>query len=176
MVLFSLNVDSSLLVELLSFDKKHDRCTMVLEMKMADRLTVEQRSLLMGRIRGKDTKPEMSVRRYLHAKGLRFRIHDRRLPGSPDIVLPKYRTVIFVNGCFWHGHEDCALYRRPKTHTGFWESKIQANRARDEKNTTLLRKLGWHVITLWECGLKTRETRETTLSALVNEIRSIDAP
>ena len=137
---------------------------------MADRISVEQRSALMGRIRGKNTKPEIVVRRYLHRQGFRFRIHDRRLPGSPDIVLPKYRTIICVHGCFWHGHTDCDMYRPPKTNTGFWEQKIASNRIRDDKNQRLLEQRGWRVIVVWECELKTRSMRETTLSGLVNEI------
>jgi DNA mismatch endonuclease (patch repair protein) len=124
----------------------------------------------MGRIQGKNTKPEIVVRRYLHRQGFRFRIHDRKLPGSPDIVLPKYRTIVFVHGCFWHGHSECGMYRPPKTNTEFWEQKITSNRIRDEKNRLLLEQRGWRVLVVWECELKTRNLRETTLAGLVNEI------
>lgn len=137
---------------------------------MADKLSLEQRSALMGRIRGKDTKVELMVRRYLHRQGFRFRIHDRRLPGSPDIVLPKYRTVVFVHGCFWHGHEVCGLYRKPRTNTEFWEQKVLANRVRDQRNQEELEKRGWRVIIVWECELRTRSVREATLVGLVNEL------
>ena len=97
-------------------------------------MTPEQRSQNMAAIKGKDTKPEMIVRKYLFSRGLRFRVQVRRLPGTPDIVLPKYKTVIFVNGCFWHGHERCKYFRLPKSNVGFWEEKIERNVARDARN------------------------------------------
>ena len=121
---------------------------------MSDSLTSEQRSWNMGRIHGKDTKIEILVRRYLFAKGYRFRKNDKRYPGKPDIVLPKYHTVIFVNGCFWHQHNGCKNATMPKTRTEFWKTKLDRNIANDLKNTMLLEKLGWHVITIWECELE----------------------
>lgn len=129
-----------------------------------DTLTREQRSRVMAAIRGKDTKPELTVRRYLFSCGFRFRVNHPRLPGHPDIVLRKYRTVIFVNGCFWHGH-DCGAYRPPKTNEEFWISKIERNRERDKEEQRQLARMGWHCITVWECELKPA-VRERTLKAL----------
>lgn len=120
----------------------------------------------MSHIRGKNTKPELIVRRFLHASGYRFRIHVKRLPGTPDIVMRKYRTVIFVNGCFWHGHSDCSLYVLPKTNTQFWQDKITRNKERDEKTYSQLKKMGWHVIRLWECQL-TSKNRQKHLDSLL---------
>jgi len=108
----------------------------------------------MAGIKGKNTKPELFVRRLLHFQGFRFRLHRKDLPGRPDIVLPRYKAVIFVNGCYWHGHEKCALFRPPRTHTGFWMTKISGNRARDARKTTELSDLGWRVGVVWECALK----------------------
>lgn len=133
---------------------------------MTDKLTAEQRHLCMSHIRSKDTKPEMIVRKYLFAQGFRYRLHEKRLPGKPDIVMKKYHTVIFVNGCFWHGHEDCRYATMPKTRTDFWTSKIEHNRKRDKEDNAALKELGWNVLTVWECQLKTK-VREQTL----NEIR-----
>lgn len=112
------------------------------------------RSYNMSCIKGKNTKPEEKVRKYLFSQGLRYRKNEKRLPGTPDIVLPKYRTVIFVNGCFWHGHEGCRYFVVPKTNTDFWVNKIETNRQRDEKKTAELEQLGWKVIIIWECQLK----------------------
>lgn len=128
----------------------------------------------MARISAKDTRPELLVRRYLFRDGFRFRIHDRRLPGSPDIVLPKYRTVIFVHGCFWHGHAGCAAFRLPKTHVEFWREKIERNRIRDAGHIERLKTLSWRVIIVWECELRTKRLAESTLRGLVTEI--LDAP
>lgn len=132
---------------------------------MADLLTPEQRHRCMSRIRAKDTKPEMMVRRYLHSRGFRYRLNVRRLPGTPDIVLRKYRTVIFIHGCFWHGHEGCSLYVAPKSNTQYWTEKIARNAERDTIARARLHQLGWHTIVLWECQLKPRE-RENTLTQL----------
>lgn len=107
----------------------------------------------MAGIRGKDTKPEMVVRRGLHRAGFRFRLHDRRLPGKPDLVLPKYGAVILVHGCFWHGH-DCALFKWPKTRVEFWREKIGRNRLRDEDTRARLLEAGWRLLEIWECALK----------------------
>ena len=108
----------------------------------------------MSRIRGKDTKPEMLVRRFLHAHGYRYRLHVKDMPGKPDIVLPKYKTIIFIHGCFWHGHEGCRYYVVPKTRTEWWLNKINRNIENDGKAVKALKKDGWKIITLWECDLK----------------------
>ena len=128
---------------------------------MVDKLTPEQRHRCMSRIRGRNTKPELIVRKFLFARGFRYRIHVRRLPGCPDIVLRKYRTVIFVNGCFWHGHEGCKYYVLPKSNTAFWRNKIERNRRRDLDERIRLRDMGWHVIQIWECQLKPKVRQET---------------
>lgn len=120
---------------------------------MVDSLTPEQRSAQMSRIRGSNTKLEVLVRKGLHARGLRYRLGGAKLPGRPDIVLPKYRTVVFVHGCFWHGH-DCPLYRLPKTRPEFWADKIGKNRTRDQRVTSELEAMGWRVLTVWECSLR----------------------
>lgn len=121
-----------------------------------DTLTPEERSEVMGRIRSKDTKPELLVRSLLHRLGYRFRLHRKDLPGRPDIVLPRHRKIIFVQGCFWHGH-NCRLASRPKSNQQYWEAKILTNRTRDEKNCTALRELGWKVLELWECEIREPE-------------------
>lgn len=118
---------------------------------MVDRFTPEARSRLMASIRGKDTKPEMVVRRLLHAMGYRFRLHRRDLPGTPDIVLPGRRAVVFVHGCFWHRHAGCRLAAIPATRRDFWEAKIAANKARDRRAVAQLRRDGWRVAVVWEC-------------------------
>lgn len=120
---------------------------------MADFLSPEQRSERMSRIRSKDTSPELELRRALHALGLRFRVHDKRLPGKPDIVLPKYKTVIQVHGCFWHRHPGCNVATTPKSNTPFWREKFERNVQRDRKNTAALSALGWTVVVAWECEL-----------------------
>ena len=124
-----------------------------------DRITPEQRSEIMSRIRSKDTKPEMVVRKHLHALGFRYRLHPSKLPGHPDIVLPKWHTVIFVNGCFWHRHEGCKVATMPKSNVAFWEAKFARNVARDRQEQAALRKAGWHVIVLWECEVRQRLDR-----------------
>ena len=125
----------------------------------------EQRHKNMAAVRSKDTKPEMVVRKYLWSRGFRYRVNNPRLPGHPDIVLRKYHTCIFVNGCFWHGHEGCKYFRMPKTNTEFWERKISRNRERDLEEQKQLARMGWHCITVWECELK-GERREKTLESL----------
>ncbi len=147
-----------------------------------DSISREKRSRIMASIRGKDTKPELTVRRYLHACGFRYRLHDRRLPGKPDLVLRKYRTCIFVNGCFWHGH-DCGRYREPGTNTEFWRGKIARNRERDVEVQGKLAAMGWHCLTVWECELgkaameNTLASLEYTLARIFLEDRAIgDAP
>ena len=125
----------------------------------------------MSRIRGKNTKPEILVRKGLHARGFRFRLHNKKLPGSPDIVLPKYGVAIMVNGCFWHGHKGCQYATKPKTNVEFWEAKIHRNRHRDEVTNAHLEALGWYVITVWECELRTGSLWEDRLDALEKEVR-----
>ena len=136
---------------------------------MADTLTKAERSALMARIRGANTKPEVLVRSALHHAGFRFRIHNRTLPGRPDIVLPKHRTVIFVHGCFWHRH-GCALSSEPATRRAFWREKFTRNVARDKRTAAALRRAGWRVLTVWECALRTKSRREQAMSALVRRI------
>lgn len=121
----------------------------------------EIRSYNMSRIKSSNTKPEEIVRKYLFSKGFRYRKNDKRLPGIPDIVLPKYKTVIFVNGCFWHGHEGCRFFVVPKTNTEFWVNKIEANKQRDSRKTNDLQSLGWKVIVVWECQLKSKKLNDT---------------
>ena len=121
---------------------------------MADVHSKETRSYNMSRIKGKDTKPEMLVRRFLHAQGFRYRLHVKDLPGKPDIVLPNYKTVIFIHGCFWHGHKGCRYFVMPKTRTEWWRNKIDTNIQNDATALVRLTVLNWSVITIWECELK----------------------
>lgn len=130
------------------------------------------RSYNMSRVKGKDTKPEEIVRKYLFSQGFRYRKNDKRLPGKPDIVLPKYKTVIFVNGCFWHKHEGCKYFVWPKSNSEFWKEKIESNIVRDKKQYEELQNAGWHVIIVWECELKKKQ-RMDTLERLVTEIQTI---
>lgn len=134
-------------------------------------MTPEQRSRCMSAIKSNDTKPEMLVRKYLHSMGLRYGLHNKKLPGSPDIVLRKYKTVIFINGCFWHGHDNCRYYRLPKSNIEFWQTKINRNRERDKRDIEALRKRGWRVIVVWECELRTKELRQQTLQKLFFSIQ-----
>jgi DNA mismatch endonuclease, patch repair protein len=136
---------------------------------MADVHDKATRSFNMSRIKGKNTKPEMLVRRYLHGRGFRYKLHDKTLPGKPDIVLPKYRTAIFIHGCFWHGHTDCKYFVVPKTRTEWWLAKINGNISNDYKAYFLLEAEGWKVIIVWECNLKS-STLDKSLSELVKEI------
>lgn len=124
---------------------------------MTDKLTPEQRSWNMAQIKSKDTRPELMVRSMLHRAGYRFTVNGPRnktLPGKPDIVLPKYRTVLFVHGCFWHRHPNCKDATTPKTNTAFWQEKFDKNTARDRRNQRALKKLGWHVLIVWTCQLE----------------------
>lgn len=134
-----------------------------------DRHSKEIRSYNMSRIRAVETKPEDTVRKYLFSRGLRYRKNVKTLPGKPDIVLPKYKTVIFVNGCFWHGHSNCRYFVIPKTNTEFWKEKITANIARDNRVIENLSVQGWKVLTVWECELK-KPIREETLCSLYKRI------
>lgn len=126
-----------------------------------DRLTKEQRHRCMSAIRSKNTKPEIVVRKFLFGRGFRYRLNYPRLPGHPDIVLRKYRTAIFVNGCFWHGHDNCKYYRLPKTNVDFWRKKVERNKKRDIEEQRQLASMGWHCITIWECQLKPKIRRQT---------------
>ncbi|QNR83425.1 DNA mismatch endonuclease Vsr [Pedobacter riviphilus] len=133
---------------------------------MADVHNKETRSYNMSRIKGKNTKPEMLVRRFLHANGFRYRLHVKDLPGKPDIALPKYKTVIFIQGCFWHGHDQCRYYVIPKTKTEWWLNKINGNKTKDSSNIESLKNAGWQVIEIWECELKPKQ-KSTTLTNLL---------
>ena len=133
-----------------------------------DRLTKEQRHRCMSAIRGKNTKPEIVVRKFLFGRGFRY----PRLPGHPDIVLRKYRTVIFVNGCFWHGHDNCKYYHLPKTNVDFWQKKVERNKKRDVEEQRQLAAMGWHCITIWECQLKPK-IRVQTLESLAFTLNHI---
>lgn len=132
---------------------------------MADVHSKEVRSYNMSRIRSKDTKPEMLVRKFLFSKGYRYRLHDKKLPGKPDIVLPKFKTAIFIHGCFWHGHVGCKYYVVPKTRTEWWLNKITTNKTNDEKANTSLALAGWQVVNIWECELK-----NNTINSTLNEL------
>lgn len=135
---------------------------------MVDRLTQEKRSWNMGRVRSKDTKPELLVRSLLHRNGFRFRLHKKDLPGKPDIVLAKYKAAIFVHGCFWHRHKGCPDATTPKSRTDFWENKFKENVERDKRTATALRDLGWNPIVVWECEIL---KPENLLKRLKTEIK-----
>lgn len=141
---------------------------------MVDRITAAHRSWNMSRIRGRDTKPEIRVRSILHRMGYRFRICRADLPGRPDIVLPKHRTVVFVHGCFWHRHKGCRFAYTPKSRPEFWSRKFEANVKRDRVVNKQLRRLGWKVVTIWSCALSNPEALRESLSAIARS-RSCDA-
>src|SRR5262245_2580537 len=124
---------------------------------MADVFTPMQRSAIMARIGGRDTAPELQVRRLLHALGFRFRLHAAELPGKPDIILPRHRKLVLIHGCFWHCHRGCPRAALPRTNARFWREKLAGNKARDRRVRTELRKLGWDVLVLWQCQLKSDE-------------------
>lgn len=136
---------------------------------MADNHTTEERSYNMSRIRSGNTKPEEIVRKYLFSRGLRYRKNDKRYPGKPDAVFPKYRTAVFVNGCFWHSHSGCPGFVMPKSNLEYWKPKLERNRQRDAENIDVLQKNGWRVIVVWECELK-KPLRDERLAKLYNEI------
>ncbi|WIW95469.1 very short patch repair endonuclease [Altererythrobacter rubellus] len=144
---------------------------------MVDIVDRETRSRMMSGIRGKDTKPEIVVRKLLHSQGFRFRLHRKDLPGRPDIVLPKYRTAVFINGCYWHGHEDCHLFRIPKSRPDFWSEKIETNRSRYTRNQAALAASGWKIVILWECAIS--KSKRLDPHKLIEEIKNAitsDAP
>jgi len=128
----------------------------------------EQRSRNMSAIKSKNTKPEIAVRKLLHSMGYRFRLHRKDLPGSPDIVLPKYKTIIFVHGCFWHRHENCKYATTPKTRKEFWENKFNANKIRDQKKLKEIKNLGWKFIIIWECEARNIQSIEEKIKRFLN--------
>jgi len=134
---------------------------------MADHLSPQKRSWNMSLIRSSDTKPEILVRQILHSLGFRFRLHQKTLPGKPDIVLKKYKTVVFVHGCFWHQHKGCKRANIPKSNQSYWSRKLERNKKRDVMHKKDLRKLGWKTITIWECEIKNAEKLRTKLSKLL---------
>lgn len=138
---------------------------------MPDRLSISQRHLCMSRIHSKNTKPELLVRRWLWSHGYRYRLNVKGVPGKPDIVMRRYRTAIFVNGCFWHGHEGCNKFKMPKTNVEFLEAKIRRNRERDSQNYQILKENGWQVLVLWECKL-TKKLFETTMQQVEVQLHS----
>jgi len=133
-----------------------------------DTLTPAQRSERMSRVRGRDTKPELLVRRALHALGYRYRLHDKKLPGKPDLSFPGRKRAVFVHGCFWHMHEGCGLARMPKSRLDFWRPKLEGNRARDAKKFQQLRALGWDVMVVWECELRQMDKLVVRIEAFLN--------
>ena len=137
---------------------------------MSDIFSQTKRSDIMSKISSKDTKPEILVRKFLFSKGFRYRINVKTLPGKPDIVLPKYKTIIFVNGCFWHGH-NCKKGKLPSSNTDFWKEKISNNKSRDDKNSDLLVKLGWKVIIIWQCEISKIDNRIKILNKLLEDIK-----
>lgn len=138
---------------------------------MADVHSKEVRSYNMSRIKGKDTKPEILIRKFLFSKGIRYRLHDKRFSGKPDLVFPKYKTILFIHGCFWHGHINCKYYVVPKTRTEWWLNKINGNIKKDAESVNLLEQEGWKVITVWECGLKS-DKKEETLRQLLKQLKT----
>jgi DNA mismatch endonuclease (patch repair protein) len=140
---------------------------------MADNISKEERSRVMAQIKGKDTKPETMVRKYLFSRGLRYRKNDRRYQGAPDIVLAKHKAAVFVNGCFWHAHEGCKHFRMPKSRQEYWVAKLEKNRARDALNAEALRSGGWKVIYVWECELE-KSVAQERLERLYREITGVD--
>lgn len=134
---------------------------------MVDFLTPAERSKRMGRIRGKDTKPEIRLRHLLHKQGLRYRLHVRDLPGRPDLVFPKFRAVVFVHGCFWHGHEGCRIANQPKSNSAFWEKKFKTNQQRDARNIVDLERAAWRVLVVWECELTSNAAAEQAAKRVI---------
>ncbi len=126
----------------------------------------------MSRIRSKDTKPEMLVRRFLFSHGFRYKLHDKSLPGKPDLVLPKYKTIIFIHGCFWHGHESCRYFVVPKTRTEWWLNKISTNKRKDTASEKLLTSAGWKIINIWECEIKNAKHFQERGLNLLKELKA----
>jgi DNA mismatch endonuclease, patch repair protein len=136
-----------------------------------DIYSTAKRSEIMGKIKGKETKPEILIGKALFAKGYRYRKNVKSLPGKPDLVLPKFKTVIFINGCFWHGHNNCKASKLPATNTSFWELKILSNIERDKRNLYKLRRLGWQVIQVWQCSIASQAKLERTIIRVVNRLK-----
>lgn len=143
---------------------------------MVDIVDRATRSRMMAGIKGKNTRPEIFARRFLHGRGLRFRLHDKSLPGRPDIVLRKWKVAIFVHGCFWHQHPGCPFATRPASNVERWQHKFEQNSARDRRSVSEILALGWRVIVLWECGLKSALAGKESLAWLDESIRSVDGP
>lgn len=137
-----------------------------------DIFTRSKRRAIMSEVSGVNTSPEIAVRKALFASGFRFRLNDKRFPGKPDIMLPKYRAVIFVHGCFWHQHKGCPRSRRPETRKEFWDAKLAGNIERDKRNIQQLEAMGWRVAVIWECAIKKKSAFEDTMSSLINWIHS----
>lgn len=140
---------------------------------MSDVFSKNKRSQIMAKISGKDTKPEILVRKFLFSKGFRYRKNDRRIAGKPDIVLPKYKTIIFIHGCFWHGHKNCKAATLPTTNLDFWKSKIEGNSKRDQQTQRLLKKQGWRLSVIWQCRIKNKNLFEKSMKTLVKRITQI---
>lgn len=136
---------------------------------MVDTISASERSHIMSLVKGKNTRPEMIVRRLVHAAGFRYRLHDVRLPGKPDLVFSRKRKIIFVHGCFWHRHEDCALARTPKSNLEFWRTKLDGNKARDESNLRKLHEAGWDTLVVWECDLRNLDALERHLRLFLTD-------
>ncbi len=141
---------------------------------MADRFTRKERSEIMSRIRGRDTTPEKSIRSLLHTRGYRFSLCSKRLPGCPDIVLARHRRVVFIHGCFWHGHKDCPRSPLPSTNVQFWKKKITGNIARDARVRTEIRKLGWKLLVIWQCQIKKRKMMEQRLTCFLRNGKALN--
>jgi DNA mismatch endonuclease (patch repair protein) len=139
---------------------------------MVDVVSPAERSRMMAGIKSKNTKPELALRHALHAKGLRYRLHSKSVPGKPDLVFPRYRAAVFINGCFWHGH-DCRYFKMPATRTEFWEKKITANKARDIVVTARLKEEGWRQLTVWECSLRDKGSATSVASDVANWLNSL---
>lgn len=139
---------------------------------MSDSLSPSQRHFCMSRIRSKNTRPEMLVRRFLYKNGIRYRIHVKSLPGTPDVAIPSLKTCVFINGCFWHAHEGCSLYTMPKSNISYWKTKINRNKERDHDAIVALKDLGWHTVIVWECQLK-KNKQEETFNALLRTLNLI---
>lgn len=148
---------------------------MLFSQTMADVFTKKKRSDIMSKIRAKNTKPELLVRQFLFSKGFRYRLHQNALPGKPDIILKKYKTVIFVNGCFWHGHKNCKKSILPTSNITFWKEKIQANIDRDKRSKRSLKKLGWSIFTIWECNIENKMAFTKTMNKLLKYLNDIKA-
>jgi len=138
---------------------------------MADTVTKEKRSWIMSRVKSKNTKPEKYVRSVLHGMGYRFRLHASVVPGHPDAVLKKYRTAVFVNGCFWHGHDGCKKATTPKTNSDFWKAKVERNKKRDKSNYESILRTGWNVLLIWECELSDKARLKEKIVSFFNKVR-----